>query len=235
MSNKNNRFNQQTNTGKDSYKEPVMTVSSDEAVVVGDSVAEAKEVVIESAAPMVHSPKQTGKVGHAFAGPTNIVDEPGYKENTSIQLKEIPPTNQVPKVNQPTPKMLSVQTDLLNLSQALTPNKPVEGRWQYSLLELIRSSIEKEQPEGFDRVWNAILMFFHRSKGTLFSELHILRMGDNWPGSENDFSLYRRMIHVITETADPETRYQAAKRINLALATTHLNEAGRNRLISYYE
>ena len=60
-------------------------------------------------------------------------------------------------------------------------------------------------------------------------------MGDNWPGSDNDFSLYRRLIHVITETAAPETRRQAAKRINWSLATTHLSETGRNRLISYYE
>lgn len=212
MSNKNNRFNQQTS--KDSYKESTTDLTSNEAAVVGVSAAETNEATIVSATPMVYTPKQ---------------------DSAPVALKPVSPTNQVPEVNPPASKMLPVQTELLTMSQALSPNKPVDGRWQYSLLELIRSSIEKEQPEGFDRVWNAILMFFHRSKGSLFSELHILRMGDNWPGSENDFSLYRRMIHVITETADPETRQQAAKRINLAMATTHLSEVGRNRLISYYE
>ena len=214
MSSKNNRFNQQNNTNKDSYKETAVDLVRVEAKTVDETPVEAKETSVESETPIVHHPKQ---------------------DTPAVLSKTIPSINQVQNVNQPTPKMLPVQTELLTLSQALNPNKPVDGRWQYTLLDLIRSSIEKEQPEGFDKVWNAILMFFHRSKGTVFSELHILRMGDNWPGSDNDFSLYRRLIHVITETAAPETRRQVVKRINLSLATTHLSETGRNRLISYYE
>ena len=210
MSSKNNRFNQQSNTYS---KEAAAADTASEEVVVATEVVDTKQEAIESAAPMVYTPKQ---------------------EAAPIALKTIPPTTQVNTVNTSTPKMIPVQTELLTLSQMLIVGKPVDGRWQYTLLELLRGVIEKEQPEGFDRVWGAVLMFFHRSKGTLFSELHILRMGDNWPGSENDFTVYRRLIHVITETASPETRQEAAKRINMAMATSHLSETGRNRLISYY-
>ena len=210
MSSKNNRFNQQSNIYS---KEAAAADTTPEEVAVATEVVDTKQEAIESAAPMVYTPKQ---------------------EAAPIALKTVPPTTQVNTVNTPAPKMLPVQTELLTLSQMLIVGKPVEGRWQYTLLELLRGVIEKEQPEGFDRVWGAVLMFFHRSKGTLFSELHILRMGDNWPGSENDFTVYRRLIHVITETANPETRQEAAMRINMAMATTHLSETGRNRLISYY-
>lgn len=210
MSSKNNRFNQQSNTYS---KEAAAADTASEEVVVATEVVDTKQEAIESAAPMVYTPKQ---------------------EAAPIAIKTIPPTTQVNTVNTSTPKMIPVQTELLTLSQMLIVGKPVDGRWQYTLLELLRGVIEKEQPEGFDRVWGAVLMFFHRSKSTLFSELHILRMGDNWPGSENDFTVYRRLIHVITETANPETRQEAAKRINMAMATTHLSETGRNRLISYY-
>ena len=210
MSSKNNRFNQQSNTYS---KEAAAADTAPEEVTVSTEVVDTKQETIESAAPMVYTPKQ---------------------EAAPIALKTVSPTSQVNTVNTPTPKMIPVQTELLTLSQMLVVGKPVDGRWQYTLLELLRGVIEKEQPEGFDRVWGAVLMFFHRSKGTLFSELHILRMGDSWPGSENDFTVYRRLIHVITETASPETRQEAAKRINMAMATSHLSETGRNRLISYY-
>lgn len=210
MSNKNNRFNQQSNTYS---KEAAAADTTAEEVAVSTEVVDTKQEAIESAAPMVYTPKQ---------------------EAAPIAIKTIPPTTQVNTVNTSTPKMIPVQTELLKLSQMLIVGKPVDGRWQYTLLELLRGVIEKEQPEGFGRVWSAVLMFFHRSKGTLFSELHILRMGDNWPGSENDFTVYRRLIHVITETANPETRQEAAMRINMAMATTYLSETGRNRLISYY-
>lgn len=210
MSSKNNRFNQQSNTYN---KEAAAADTTAEEVAVSTEVVDTKQETIESAAPMVYTPKQA-------AAP--------------LALKTVSPTTQVNTVNTSTPKMLPIQTELLTLSQMLSVNKPVEGRWQHTLLELLRGVIEKEQPEGFERVWGAVLMFFHRTKGTLFSELHILRMGDNWPGSENDFTVYRRLIHVITETANPETRQEAAKRINMAMATTYLSETGRNRLISYY-
>lgn len=214
MSSKNNRFNQSVKTSytEDAVKEEA-SIAAEQSSTATTVTSESSSVQTGSSTPMVQIPKQ---------------------EPAPLALKTPPTTNQEKTMNTPPVKMLPVQTELLALSHKLSPTKPVDGRWQYSLFELIRNTIEKEQPEGFDRVWSSILMFFHRSKGSLFSETHILRMGDNWPGSENDFSLYRRMIHVITQTANPETRMREAALINMSLATTHLSEEGRNRVISFY-
>lgn len=134
-----------------------------------------------------------------------------------------------------TSKMLPIQSELVAFSQALSLKKPVEGRWQYNLLQLIRNAIENPDQEVFQKNWIAILAFFHRSKGTLFSDSHILRPSEEWPGSEADFSLFRRLIHVITQTADPVTRRKETVRIDLGRATSGLSADASNRLIGFYD
>lgn len=163
--------------------------------------------------------------GVQFPGPAPVT-ESRTEPPARLAIQSLPSTS--------APKMLPIQSELVAFSQVLNVNKPVDGRWQYSLFELFRATIENPNQEVFERHWGAILMFFHRSKGSLFSEMHILRPSDGWQGSEMEFSLFRRLVHVIVETSDPATRSQAVRRIDMTRATESLTEDGRNRLISYY-
>lgn len=210
MSKNHQRFNQISQNAVTQSQETKETTS----VTESQQTEEVVKTLVESSSPAVVTPTAT---------------------TTPIAIKSLAPQpQQTNTMTQPAAKLHPAQTELMNMGLALSMSKPVEGRWQYNLFQFLKNIIEKETGENFDRSWNAVLMHFQRSQNTLFSETHILRMGDNWPGSENDFSLYRRLIHVIVETCTPEKRQAVASRIDMNRALVGLSEEGRNRLISYY-
>lgn len=127
-----------------------------------------------------------------------------------------------------------IQTELVAFAQALSVKTPVDGRWQFGLLELIRNTVNMADSAASERQWNAILSFFNKSKGSLMGESHILRPASNWPGSDIEFSLYRRMVYLICETADPATRRKAITSISLGKVTESLSEEARNRVVGFY-
>lgn len=159
------------------------------------------------------------------------------KEPAPLALRATTPTQTPPHQTAMTntQTLLNVQNDLLLLSLSLNHKKPMDGIWQHSLLQLLRNCVESpEHANDFTKNWTAILNFFHQAKGTPMVETHILAPGGNWPGSDTDFAVYRRLVYLITATAEPSMRRNIDRHINLNQATQHLSEEGRNRIISYY-
>lgn len=128
-----------------------------------------------------------------------------------------------------------VETELLTLYNLLSHKTPVKGPWQYNLLSLMRSILDNAEHEVFHREWGALLGFFDKSRGGLFDIGHILRFGEGWPGSEMDFSLYRRLVWVCAETCDHRTRKRNAKNITFTRVFEGLSDAASNRIIGYYD
>lgn len=132
------------------------------------------------------------------------------------------------------PGAVRVETELTALLNQLSRDKPVEGRWQYTFLNFLKGVLGVNDQEVFEREWNAILGFFNKNRGGLFDVGHILRFGDNWPGSESEFSLYRRLVWTCAETASPMTRRTSGVKLNLVRAGEGLSDTAVNRLVSFY-
>lgn len=132
------------------------------------------------------------------------------------------------------PGAARVESELTALQNQLSKDKPVEGRWQYSLLNFLKGALSASDQEVFEREWNAILGFFNKNRGGLFDVGHILRFGDNWPGSESEFSLYRRLVWTCAETSNPMTRRTNGARLHLVRAGEGLSDSAANRLVSFY-
>ena len=127
-----------------------------------------------------------------------------------------------------------VDRELMALYNQLSPTKNVDGRWPYSLLTLLKSVLQTPTQEMYEKEWTAVLGFFNKNRGGLFDVGHIMRFGDNWPGSEIEFTLYRRLIWLCCETCDPRTRATNIKTINLTRSGEGLSDMCVNRIIGYY-
>lgn len=188
--------------------------------------------------PYSENPEDSEQPQQSLDTPPEVIEIPAVIEAPPVLVKAATtPPEPLPTLVHPHLKntaMLAIQSDLVALAQALDPKKPVEPRWQYSLFQLFRNVIEKEDGTEFYKEWTAVLNFFQTSKGTAFSDMYMLRFSDDWPGSEVEFALFRRLVHIASATSDPQTRRKAAAAINMTRATEGLLEDARNRLIGYY-
>lgn len=132
-----------------------------------------------------------------------------------------------------------VQLDLTNYAEHMAKDKTISpeegGKWQYSLFTMIRGILNAKDQEEFNREWNTLLTFFQQNKDGIFNENFIHRFPHQWPGSTSEFTLHRRLITVILETADPKNRRKALNTINMELVTDGMNQAQRTRLLNFYE
>jgi len=131
-----------------------------------------------------------------------------------------------------------VEFDLTAYAEAMATTKaidPVEGgKWQYSLLQILKATLSVKDQEVFNKEWNTILNFFKKNKDGIFNETYMFRFPDYWVGSPNEFSLFRRLVYTIIQTADTKTRNAAIKDINMGLVAEGLTEQQRTRLFVFY-
>ena len=128
----------------------------------------------------------------------------------------------------------ALQQELALLSQGLRAGEAVQGTWQYSLMSLLRGVLETSTEENFASQWSAVLSFFHQARDSALNTSFILRPGDNWPGSDQEFSLYRRLVWVIEQTADVNTRARQARGLNLDRVVEGLSQEASARLQGFY-
>ena len=134
--------------------------------------------------------------------------------------------------------MRNIEAQLNNYAAAMDPKQPTtqedQGRWSYTLFQLIRSTLVSTPEESFRAEWAAILGYFQKNAENIFNENFLFRAPHHWPGSDAEFTTFRRVAYVLIETANPQTRQKALARLNLERATDGLPEVGRNRLLSFY-
>lgn len=130
--------------------------------------------------------------------------------------------------------MLPIESELTALVRDINPKQPVQPRWQYTLFNMMKSILETQDNAEFHQQWSALLNFYHAAKGSAFSDMYILRFSDEWPGSDSEFSMFRRLVHIVSQTSDPQTRRKSATMINFSRATEGLGEDAGNRLIGFY-
>lgn len=131
-----------------------------------------------------------------------------------------------------------IELELNNYAEAMDPKKPINpeegGRWQYSLFSVLKSILNSANQEEFNKEWNTVLGYFNKNKDGLFNEKFIFRFPEQWTGSSTEFTMFRRLVFTIIQTANPKNRKKALSEINMSLVTEGMTEPQKNKLLAYY-
>lgn len=134
--------------------------------------------------------------------------------------------------------MKSTQVDLISYIEAMDPKKPINpkegGRWQYSLFTIIRNTLNTEDQELFNQLWNSILIEAYKQKDAVFSENFVFRFPAEWPGTSNEYTSFRRLITLINMSANPQTRRQEVANLNIQKVTEFLSQAQHAKIVNFY-
>lgn len=135
--------------------------------------------------------------------------------------------------------VLKVQLDLTNYAEAMDKKKSIVpqegGKWQYSLFTTLKDVLNAKDQAAFNSEWNTALMFFHKEKDGIFNENFLFRFPAEWPGSATEFTLFRRLVYMMIQTANPKTRKAELGVVNLELVVEGLNQNQRTKLLNFYE
>ena len=127
---------------------------------------------------------------------------------------------------------LSVYEDAMGEGQVLTGEEGAS--WQRSLYQLIRGVLREKDQEVFNNKMNTILRHFHLDAKGAFAENRIFRFAAEWQGSSEEFTVFRRLVTVFIQTANPQTRGAALRDLVMDIALNTLSEEERNRIFSFY-
>jgi hypothetical protein len=200
-------INSLTASKKESFVEPVSKEENNETIIQEENNSNEEVILIQDEKEITQN---LDKEEDIKIKPT----KEGFKPVFKIELE------------------LSSYSEAMDKSKAINPEEG--GKWQYSLFTTIRNTLSNKSQEEFNKEWNTLLLFFNKNKEGIFNEHFIFRFPEQWPGSSNEFSIFRRILFTIIQTADPKNRKKNLSEINLELVTTGLTEVQRNNILNFY-
>jgi len=205
-----NMANQETTTSTDNTS-TVSDVSQDNTVSsISDAVSS-----VSSVAKNIINAVSTKEQNTTTEPEGNKVTEPGLEiNNLKMNLERFLEETSMDKIH--TPEFIA--------------------RQQFSLFSTLKTIFNSKDQLDFNTKFNEVLKFFKDNvdKDNL-SLKFIFRHPYAWPGSQNEYTFFRRLIYTIIETSDPKTRKKNITDINLETVATGLTEKQKNFLISFYE
>lgn len=108
------------------------------------------------------------------------------------------------------------------------------GKWNYTIYGLLMGILNSADQVSFNLKWNTVLRFYNKNKDILTGYVTV-RYPNQWPGSSSEFVNYRRIIFLVTETADPQKRKDALKTIHLDTLFSGMTQAQSAKLIAFYQ
>ena len=134
----------------------------------------------------------------------------------------------------------SLITALEQYVDVLAPGKPIEGdqgaRIQYGFWKTISNVLENAPADEFKLLWNILLGFFNAHKDGALHERYVFRFSEFWSQSEAELTAFQRLINLIKLTANPSTRAQSLKQVDLQRTLAEgLSETARQRVLMFYQ
>ena len=220
------------------------TLSSVVSTTVDEAVQDAME---ETAVDALQAPEDA--VGTTVAESEENVTESVLEASVTIAAPAMVTPSVVEIKSTPTPPIsivieekgkldMNVQHQLEVYAENMAIGKPIipkeGGMHQYGLFKLIKTILDTEDQAEFTTKWNTLLNFVKNNKTKVFSESYVYRFPDQWPGSDNEFTNFRRIIMVIIVTCDNTTRSANLKTLSMEKALEGFTEKQKNRVIVYY-
>lgn len=209
-----------------------------ETVETTEQVAEVVEaapevqapVVTETAAPAAEAPAAVEEVQPA-AEPEVVAAEPALPltefEKTIQNLKATGTSDQVALIG-----------NLEQYIERMAPGKPNDGKSgsqnQLSLWNMMKNLLERAPDAQFRNLWSILLAYFHEFEASVFKESHVYRFTEHWAGSRRELDGFLQILNLVKVSANPKTRGETKKQVDLEKSIQSLSETGRKRLISFY-
>lgn len=168
-----------------------------------------------------------------------VVTKPTPSEPEAVEQATAPAPVPSPS-RQPTTNLHStmIEKQLSGYIEAMAPSVSLDpaigGQWQNSLFNLVRTTLNKENPEDFRREWNTILNIFHKNREGVFHENYVMRFGAFWNLSASECAQFRRIIAVIKQTSDPDERANFSSVARMDALTEGFSETAKNNLSNFY-
>lgn len=132
----------------------------------------------------------------------------------------------------------SVEMDLVTYMESVHPTKAMDPQagadWQFSLLQTLKRVLGNKDPEVFKQQWRHLLAFFHQHADELFNENYMFRFQNHWKGSAKEFTTFRHLVFLAMTTANPQTRAEAVRSININRVVENLDAQSGTNLIAFY-
>lgn len=134
--------------------------------------------------------------------------------------------------------VVAIEQQLISYVEEVKPSKALSpatiGQWQKSLYQLLISVLGNQDPAVFRREWNTVLNVANKNREGVFHENYIFRAPQHWGLSDQEATLFRRILSVILETANPENRQGLTNRVLLERATQGMTEVAKNNFLNFY-
>lgn len=134
--------------------------------------------------------------------------------------------------------VVAIEQQLISYVEEVKPSKALSpvtiGQWQKSLYQLLISVLSNQDPAVFRREWNTVLNVANKNREGVFHENYIFRAPQHWGLSDQEATLFRRILSVILETANPENRQGLTNRVLLERATQGMTEVAKNNFLNFY-
>lgn len=133
---------------------------------------------------------------------------------------------------------LKIEQQLVSYIENMRPKAALEpvvgGQWQASLFGLLKTVLNNTNQEDFRHEWNTVLNVARQHREAVFHENYILRFPQHWNMSDSEATLFRRLIAVILETAEPKNRGNFGSNVRMDMVVEGLNETQKNNLLNFY-
>lgn len=207
--------------------------ATDEAAVPLQAPERPVEAIQEPAGETAQAEPET-----AASAPIEAPVSTAYTPGSIVDLSNAPATQPL------TPSQVEVETirhALIHYAQEMAKGKPMDPRvgakHQKTLYNLLVQILKLDR-QAFYAGWGALLEVVNRYRDGAFAETHVYRFFDHMTGFDTERrAIFRNLLHLAINTADPRGRQQALKLINLEhlVKTIKLPIADvAEKLLSYY-
>lgn len=223
-----------------------MTTPNDVQTQAADTPAPTKTVAAEQAVVATPEPVVTPVVVEQAAAPAAVVEAP-VKETAAPVVSVTAPAPslsdfQIHVNHMKTTGSATVRSLILSLESymlAMAPGKPISGAdghlQQYTLWKVIYNLAHRCPQEEFKAAWSLLLAFFNEYKDGVFEERYIFRFSEEWNKTRPELVGFQRVINLLKVTANPSTRNQSLKQVDLNRNLADgFTEEGRQRIVAFY-
>lgn len=122
--------------------------------------------------------------------------------------------------------------------ERMAPNRPITNadgaKEQVALYKVIQNIINRQE-EHFTPLFSALLAIFKAESNGVLSDYNRLRFRESMVLGEGDRKAFVNLTHLLFVTADPKSRGNIVKMVNLDRTLENgLTAAGRDRVLNFY-
>lgn len=200
-----------------------------------ESQAPAQDPVVEptpEAAPVAVEPVTEAPVSPTVEVAAEVVDAAPARELTAFE-------QQIEKLKQTgTSEQVALIGNLEAYMEKMKPGMPVAGHDgasnQLGFWLMLKNLLTNASEGQFRNLWSIVLAYFHEYGDKVFHEAYIYRFSEHWTQSKKELDAFHRILNLVKVSADPKTRGETKKQVDLEKIVHSLPESAGQRLIGFY-